>query len=388
MTEHVVSFPARVTVLSPLHIGSGDRVDSKWFMWDGRQVTLLDQDALLAEVVKRQQVSAFEQFCLKPEMNTREFLVTARIPVAEVAAYTLACPERPNEILNFIKTTGQPYLPGSSVKGALRSSLLRAYFLRSKPEVLAAAAKQLERAVDQRDKHPGLELERFLFTRDLPKDDRGREIKSLGSNYDLLRTLGFSDSPRLPTKALQVLPIQVLSAQTNHTLRPEDFTLYPELLTPGTQFTITMKLDLAFLLEQFGDRLGLNKRRNWVINFARYGRIAAANILEQDIKFYHNYGRPRLAEWCEQQQKVLKGLGEGECLLPIGWGTGYDAKTVTDLFERGLFEDVLDSYRNTRRLGRPGGRDDWLGPDLSPKTRRVTTWNDEEIPLGWVKLST
>jgi CRISPR-associated protein Csm5 len=389
MTEHVVSFPVQVTVVSPLHIGSGEKVDSRWFMWDGQQVTLLDAEALLAQVVQRQQVIQFEQFCLDARASARDFLVAARIPVTDVAAYTLICPERPTEILSFIKTTGQPYLPGSSLKGAIRSGLLRAYFLGSKAEAKTTAAQQLQRAVDRRDKHPGLEMERFLFTRDLPTDQQGREILSLGSNYDLLRTLGLSDSPRLQTRALQVLPVQVLSAQTNHTLRPENFTLFPELLAPGVRFTMGMQLNLSFLLAEFGeDRLGLQKRRKWVLNFARYCRRAAANILAQDRKFYEDYGRPRLAEWCEQQRQSLKDFGDGECLLPVGWGTGYDAKTVTDLFEGDLFGEVLETYRNTRRLGRPRGRDEWLGPDLSPKTRRVTTWNDEEVPLGWIRLST
>lgn len=389
MVDHVISFSLQVTTLSPLHIGNGEALDQKWFLWNGQQATLLDPDKLVAQVVARQQVSSFEQFCLDPQANASDFLVATRIPIPEVAAYSLSCPVRPREILTFIKTGGLPYLPGSSLKGAVRSNLLRAFFIQNEVEVLTEATERLRQSIQRRDKLPGQVLEQLLFTgSEIPKDASGRPHVGKASNFDLLRTFSLSDSGRLKANCLQILPVQVLSAQANGTLAPKNFKLYPELLTPGWRFKMRMSLDLSPLREQYGpDRLGLQDRRHWILEFAKYCRIAATNILEQESKFYHQYRRPRLAEWCEQRLAEIQKFGPNECVLPLGWGTGYDTKTVTDLFDPDLFEDVLESYPNTRRLGRSRGRGDWLGPDLSPKTRRVTTWKDEEVPLGWVKLS-
>jgi CRISPR-associated protein Csm5 len=387
MTDPVVSFPVHVSVLSPLHIGSGETVDPKWFIWNGKQVTLLDSEKLLARVVERQQVAQFEQFCLDARATAQDFLTAARIPVPDVVAYRLECPERPREILSFIKTGGRPYLPGSSLKGALRSSLLRAFFLENEGGVLGEATDRLQTAVNRRSKLPGEGLEQLLFTGALPRDNKGRPILSKASNYDLLRTMGLGDSTRLRAKTLQVLPVQILSAQTDPALKPKDFTLYPELLTPGWGFKMTMRLELTLLLAEHGpDRLGLHDRRGWVLEFAKYCRLAAGHILEQDLAFYSHHHSHGLAHWCEQRLAELETMERNECILPLGWGTGYDAKTATDLFPPELFGQVLESYRNTRRLGRPSGRGDWLGPDLSPKTRRMTLWREEEVPLGWVKL--
>ena len=302
----------------------------------------------------------------------------------------VACPTRaPREILTFIKTRNRPFIPGSSLKGALRSSLLRAFLLQADEQTMAQATARLKRAISGRrpERLPGQALEQLLFTGQTVPEERGRVVQSKTHNYDLLRLLGWSDSPRLATRVLQILPVEVLSAQTNKSLRPKNFTLYPELITPGFKITVQMKLDLSLLLKNYGtDHLGLHSKSDYILQFAKHCRLAARHLLEQDAHFYDSYGRPRLADWCQQRLDELKKMQPNECLLPIGWGSGYDAKTVTDLFNPDLFEEVLESYRNTGRLGRATGRGPWLGPELSPKTRRVTEWKNEEIPLGWLKL--
>src|SRR5262245_14631152 len=119
MDNQIISMPLRVTVVSPLHVGSGEKVDQKWFIWNGNQATLLNPDKLLEQVIARHKEAQFEQFCLDNRARAGDFLEAVGFKVSEVAAYTLDCPDRPSEILTFIKTVGQPYLPGSSLKGAL-----------------------------------------------------------------------------------------------------------------------------------------------------------------------------------------------------------------------------------------------------------------------------
>lgn len=389
MPDHVVKFPIEVRMVSPFHIGSGDKIEPKWFTWSGQEAAIIDETALLRQVVERHLVGPFEQFCLDPGANAQDFLLKSAIALPDVVAYIVKCSDRPREILTFIKTRNRPFLPGSSLKGALRSSLLRAFFLQADEQTMKEAAARLDQAISGRrpDRLPGQPLEQLLFTGDEVPKERGQVVQSKTHNYDLLRMLGLSDSPRLPSKVLQVRPVEVLSAQTDKSLRPKDFVLYPEMITPGFKFKVQMKLDLSMLLKNYGsDYLGLYRKSDYVLQFAKHCRIAARHLLEQDAQFYDTYGRPRLADWCQQRLDELKKMQGNECLLPIGWGSGYDAKTVTDLFQPDLFETVLESYRNTGRLGRATGRGDWLGPDLSPKTRRVTEWNDEEVPLGWLRL--
>jgi hypothetical protein len=84
-------------------------------------------------------------------------------------------------------------------------------------------------------------------------------------------------------------------------------------------------------------------------------------------------------------------------LLPLGWGSGYDAKTITDLFSVQTFKSVVNAYglknlrafRNVQGLGRPGNipGNNWLGAADSPKSRKVIYLNETQaIPVGWVAL--
>ena len=80
-------------------------------------------------------------------------------------------------------------------------------------------------------------------------------------------------------------------------------------------------------------------------------------------------------------------MGPDLFILPMGWGSGYDAKTVTDLLTDEVFEAVVETYRNTEGLGRPGNMpgNPWMGPDDSPKSRKVVIRADQTLePVGWV----
>ena len=74
MTDHVVKFPVEIRMVSPFHIGSGEKIEPKWFTWNGQEVSIIDETALLRRVVERQVVGPFERFCLDPNANRPRFL--------------------------------------------------------------------------------------------------------------------------------------------------------------------------------------------------------------------------------------------------------------------------------------------------------------------------
>lgn len=383
MPNHLINMPVTVEIISPVHVGSGDPVQNKWLSWAGGRVSLLDEEKLLGEIVARELEPAFEVFCLDPhQRQPDEFLRQHNIPLRAVTAYELPCPREPNRLLPFIKTGGRPYLPGSSLKGALRSSLLRAFVLAGEQNH-RAAQDELQTAVGRRTPSPGQRLETLLYT----GTQEGRApAPGQRPNYDLLRALGLSDSDPLALTDLQVRPVKIISTRPQNRMEAKPFTIYPELLKPGVTLRVRAWFDRS-LFEP--DHLGLKQRQPWAQDFAGHCRASAQNLLTQEQTFYDRHNETDLAAWCRARLDQLAQCGPHACLLPIGWGTGYDAKTVTDLFERDLFEAALETYKNTHGLGRPQNKrqNRWLGPPLSPKSRRVTTWQRKKVPLGWVKLT-
>jgi hypothetical protein len=73
-------------------------------------------------------------------------------------------------------------------------------------------------------------------------------------------------------------------------------------------------------------------------------------------------------------------------ILPMGWGSGYDAKTITDLLGEETFDQVVETYKNTSGLGKPGRRREaeWLGVEDSPKSRKIIEKPTGSEPMGWV----
>ena len=79
-------------------------------------------------------------------------------------------------------------------------------------------------------------------------------------------------------------------------------------------------------------------------------------------------------------------------MLQIGWGTGYRAKTVTELLtntellaeeDAGLMMDLRKHYR----LGRSRSQGDYYDSEF-PKTRRVLyDRQNPKSPLGWVQIT-
>lgn len=118
-------------------------------------------------------------------------------------------------------------------------------------------------------------------------------------------------------------------------------------------------------------------------------RSASRNLIEQEIAFYQYHAGEVAQEmlgWFSRLANQVQASSDDTCMLPLGWGSGYDAKTVTDLVEDTLFEQVSNRSRFTHRLGRPGGEGAWLHSPLVPKTRKVVVLDGQYYPMGWVKL--
>ena len=113
-----------LTCLSPVHVGTGNQLSKFDGAYQDRQWFVIDLDAVLARGV--------DADALARAMGERNFswdiwLQQHGLAAADVAAYALPCPQDPDTVAvrDAIKTyLRQPYLPGTSVKGALRTAVL------------------------------------------------------------------------------------------------------------------------------------------------------------------------------------------------------------------------------------------------------------------------
>jgi len=127
------TFHIELEVLSPLHIGAGsekDWVETADFVFDDKKVYKLNQK----KIIKKIGVDKYSSILLN--RNSRELINTLSGEIQQYADESFDNPGvSKNDIKAHIRTglDNMPYVPGSSLKGAIRSVLLNYFLNGNKP---------------------------------------------------------------------------------------------------------------------------------------------------------------------------------------------------------------------------------------------------------------
>lgn len=139
------AYDLEINLLTSVHVGAGN--DKLWlknidYFLQNRQVMVVDQNALfqlLLNTPGKGHESALDEYSQLLAGNKidgiSDFLIEKEIDMVAVAKHQLSYPENEpaTEIRSLIRTgTGIPYLPGSSIKGALRSVIFN-YLYQTSP---------------------------------------------------------------------------------------------------------------------------------------------------------------------------------------------------------------------------------------------------------------
>lgn len=131
-------------ILAPLHIGCGEIYTQKEYIYENKAFYFPDIELLYKKICQNNSNNQrkFESFLLKNANNNSvkarlvDFLNDSRIRERDFAGYRIEEhgfeSERSgklNEIRKFVRDPyGNPYIPGSSLKGAIRTILVNEYF--------------------------------------------------------------------------------------------------------------------------------------------------------------------------------------------------------------------------------------------------------------------
>jgi CRISPR-associated protein Csm5 len=444
-----------VTCLSPVHVGTGTQCGKFDAVYDGGRWYRIDLDRVLARGADATELAR--------AMSQRNFswgvwLREHGIPPAEVAAYDLPCPEAPGEVSVrevHKDVWGQPYLPGSSLKGAIRTAVLW-WRLQEDPSLLQKATdrmalriKSLE-LLQALDEMPGDErqfadaaahrhaIEQIfggeraaplcaalhaavhdlfrksahqLSRRDFERfaewnykrnqvepnsryaDDLiERLVLGHNPNHDLLRAVQVRDSAPVSLAGLAVGLVWTYTIRNNRLVEKHeagsDYRAFVEWLAEAISLRLDINTD-DFLLGRTADaKLRFTpEQKHAVQELARPCNGYARAIIEAEKNHFARYGLDALHQYYIDLERTLDDLPRGAFLLNVGWGGGWEVKTVGDLLREALGDD-WHALRERYSLGRnPQTRQiDWQAP--FPKTRRVAY--DRGAPrwaMGWVRLT-
>ncbi len=328
-----------LTPLTPIHIGTGSVIEPFEYVITDRLYKFSPESFL--ETLDEREQERFLKLASQDVLVMREFVrnrfKNARPGIEyEMDVHPMAIKIYEDRLKNirsdlsvspFIRTRQIPYIPGSSLKGSIRTAML-----------YAKVQKPL-REYDSRK----LESEAFGFN--IRRPDGSFWVDMSRDPFKFLK-ISDSDTQENATR---------LEAVSLHTKRDgawsEDMTLLREV----THSTLTVPENApefkATVSTLENPRIG--KRPFSVKEIIKDCNAFYYLHLQNERKFLA--ALPQAQNWYNALAKTYDNLSEDSCLIRFGWGTGFDGVTI--------------NYAMKHKL--------------TKKSRRLTA---DLLPLGWAML--
>lgn len=348
--DHLQVYTLTLTTQGPLHIGSGQKTPRKEFIFNTRKetVSFLNEQAFFDLLIAQGLVEQFEDFCLRRDGDLYRFLMNecglTWAQIAPVVRYQISVSDALDvehtlkDISCFMRDgQGRAYVPGSSVKGALRTALLYQRIAQERN-----AAHQLGRT--------GIPEEQYFHT--LSQNSRRME----DAVNSILRGVQVSDSEPIPDQAMMLaLKQDGFVEGGTHAIN-----LCRECVAPGRTIRFRLTLDQSILKDSITVQSMLEAIRT----------LSAYNSRVVESRFARPAGFSAPA---------------GETLLYMGGGAGFFGKSLVYPYlgeERALawmVEYLSRAFRNHKHE-----RDRALG--ISPRTLKYGKYRQRLYAMGACKV--
>jgi CRISPR-associated protein Csm5 len=354
----------RVKVLSPVHVGNGEKISRLEFLVANGRLKVYKFDRIISTIERianpQLKNNAYLWFKTSKNLSLEEFLRNFKLTLEPSYELEINGSFNSSQVEEFIKTFEGPYIPGSELKGSIRHLIACAWFM-DKPDSVINQVRQLLNSgkADDRKKQDDAEkyLERLVF---YPKGERDAQ-------FDVLKVLSIPDSQPLPYQSLRVEVPKLIGSNR---------TLYPcEALKEGVEFEMEININknayrgletqrkLPEIGKHFSDE---NAFWNFLVECSRkfYSRL-----LDEEIEFFRN----RQSDTAKHLEKLKNHLNTGGVLLRLGKHEGILSTTLLLIVkekDKALFDKF---FRDTQKGAR----------EQTNKTRRV---NSQGLTFGWLLL--
>jgi CRISPR-associated protein Csm5 len=343
----------KLEVLTAVNIGSGNVLSQfSDYVYDNGFVYYLDHDRLLQELATKPNCDEMiDQFVMivqnqatgntQDRFKLKSFLEGNGLDYKKYALRKIPVSEEIKEQIQLhIKSGNQPYIPGSSLKGAIRTALISHLF----------------------------SLEKNL------KGRKGYIGEDIFGKYgeDVLKHLLVSDTMPFPEEELRIARFYKINLETKKT----DIPVIKEVINRGSvsDFDIKTKAKNGEIREKFPFLLeGNEETLLGIIN-----NYTQKNI-EIELNHLQHYSEEETKALEEFYNRLLQAVTQTnpakEAYLRIGSGKTYYDNTIAQKFPNDFLHQVIKN--NFKKAD----------PNFFPKTRTVIIDGSSKNVPGWIKIT-
>jgi len=354
----------RVKVLSPVHVGNGERISRLEFLVEKGRLKVYKFDRIISTIERipnpQLKNNAYLWFKTSKNLSLEEFLRNFKLTLEPNYELEINGSFNSSQVEEFIKTFEGPYIPGSELKGSIRHLIACAWFM-DKPDLVIEKVRQLlnsGRAHDRKEQDKAEDyLENLVF---YPKNETNAQ-------FDVLKVLSIPDSQPLPYQSLRVEVPKLIGSNR---------TLFPcEALKEGVEFEMEINinknayrgLETQRKLPEIGKHFS-DENAFWSF-LVDCSRKFYSKLLDEEISFFKN----RQSNTEEHLKRLKNYLNTGGVLLRLGKHEGILSTTLLLIVkekDKALFDKFFRATQNGAR-------------EQTNKTRRV---NSQGLTFGWLLL--
>ncbi len=376
----------RATCLTPLLVGDGRRLSPIDYMVWRDQVNVLDQTRIFRLLAKGPRLEGYLAQLRKAEKldfsawgGFAQNFADRRIPFEHPSSSAHWNRERGEHLFipTFAAGPAGPYLPGSALKGAIRTGIVAA---RLNPGALRDVAGRMQS--DRPPRRPAEPVEEQVLGN--PGQSRMKAVgisDSLPVSFDAMRVYLIRVAALVARGGRLELGWKQSPRGTADGRRPEESTPYfAEMAAPGTVFEGRWEEDPFFSQPDILRALNWREAPGAARMFEACNQHAAG-LLAAHRSYAEQAGLEQLAAALGELESRLGAIGRNgqACLLQMGLGAGFLSKVAS-------LDTGAESYRQILQRVPLYSRAASTGLPF-PKTRKVVFLEGRPATLpGWVLL--
>jgi CRISPR-associated protein Csm5 len=364
----------KIKTLTPIHIGSGDEFQGNFeylYFQQERAAVVIDERKVLG-ILGEDNIGQWVS-CIEKKESLLDLLRQRRreLSPAEVARRTLpvqsAGLDKNKNIKEHLHSgNGSPLLPGSSIKGAMRTVVWAHEIFQNKQLVQSESNLGISRF----DRKSG--RERFNYS------DSALAAKFFGSdpNHDMFRLLMVGDAQFEKTACFKT---EVVNLYRDDWKIKEGITQFVEAIPAGESGEMVLQFNKA-LNKKAGSLFNRDKELLEPSRLFPLINQHTLRLIENEISYWkEDQGSPLVVgTYIEDMKGIknqIKSCAPNECVLRLGWGTGF--RSTTGDWLSTIPEEHYDRLVRTLRPT----HDEYI---TFPKTTRMV---EGGTPLGFIKIS-